>query len=79
MAATLSRFDSMRFLFKGLFEISGLCRPRTIAHLKNNIREAIDNIPIDMLQRVDTNFENRLHQCIRNGGRDLPDVIFKTV
>lgn len=51
-------------------------RPRNIAHLKNNIRDAIANIPIDMLQRVETNFRNRLNQCIQNGGRHLTDVIF---
>ena len=28
-SATLSRFDSMRFFFMGLFEISGLCRSTT--------------------------------------------------
>ena len=56
----------------------GYLKSRTIAHLKNNIRDAIANTPFDMLQ-VDTNFKNRLHQCIRNRGRNLPDVIFKTV
>ena len=54
------------------------CPGRTIAHLKNNIRDAIANVPIDMLQRMDTNFKSRLNQCMRNGGRLLPDVIFMT-
>ena len=67
------------FLWGYLKSLVYVDRPRTIAHLKNNIRDAIANIPIDMLQRVDTNFKNRLHQCIRNGGRHLPDVIFKTM
>ena len=66
------------FLWGYLKSLVYVDRPRTIAHLKNNIRDAIANIPIDMLQRVDTNFKNRLNQCMRNGGRHLPDVIFKT-
>lgn len=61
------RFDSMRFLLWGyLKSLVYVDRPRTIAHLKNKIRDAIANIPIDMLRRVDTNFKNRLHQCMRN-------------
>ena len=38
-------------------------RPRTLAHLKANIRNAIAEIPVDMLQRV---ARNRLNQCIDN-------------
>ena len=53
-------------------------RPRTLAHLKTNIRNAIAEIPVDMLQRVARNFRNRLNQCIDNGGRHLTYVIFKT-
>ncbi|XP_018338827.1 PREDICTED: uncharacterized protein LOC108746509 isoform X2 [Trachymyrmex septentrionalis] len=53
-------------------------RPETLAHLKTNIRNAIAEIPVDMLQRVTQNFRNRLNQCIDNGGRHLIDVIFKS-
>ena len=53
-------------------------RPRTLAHLKTNIRNAIAEIPVGMLQRVARNFRNRLNQRIDNGGRHLTDVIFKT-
>lgn len=53
-------------------------RPRTLDHLKNNIRQAIANIPIDMLERVEQNFRVRLTQCIDNNGHHLADVIFKT-
>ena len=53
-------------------------RPRTLAHLKTNIRNAIAETPVDMLQRVARNFRNPLNQCIDNGGRYLTDVIFKT-
>lgn len=54
-------------------------RPRTLEDLKANIRAEIDNIPVDMLERVMTNARNRLIQCIDDGGRHLPDMIFKTV
>ena len=54
-------------------------RPRTLLHLKDNIRRAIADIPVDMLERVEQNFKNRVAQCIDNGGRHLADVIFKTV
>ncbi|KAL1487854.1 hypothetical protein ABEB36_015504 [Hypothenemus hampei] len=53
-------------------------RPRTLPHLKNNIRQAIANIPIDMLERVERNYRIRLTQCIENNGRHLSDIIFKT-
>ena len=52
-------------------------RPQTLIHLKNNIRRAITDIPVDMLERVEENFKNRLAQCIDNGGNHLADVIFK--
>ena len=35
--------------------------------------------PIDMRERAERNFKNRLGQCIHNEGRHLSDVIFKTV
>ena len=34
-------------------------RPQTLAHLKTNIRNAIAEIPVDMLQRVTRNFRNQ--------------------
>ena len=36
-------------------------RPRTLAHLKINIRNATAEIPVDMLQRVARNFRNGLN------------------
>ncbi|XP_057675297.1 uncharacterized protein LOC130905701 isoform X2 [Corythoichthys intestinalis] len=53
-------------------------RPSTLSHLKNNIRRAVANIPIDMLERVDQDFRVRLTQCIEKNGRHLTDIIFKT-
>ena len=52
-------------------------RPRTLLHLKDNIRRAIADIPVDMLERVELNFRNQVAQCIDNGGRHLADIIFK--
>ena len=54
-------------------------RPHTLEHLQNNIKTEIANIPVDMLEKVDKSFRNRLHQCINNGGKHLKDIIFKTV
>ena len=47
--------------------------------LKANIREEIANIPADTLVRVMANTRNRFIQCMGNGGRQVPDVICKTV
>jgi len=66
------------FLWGYLKSLVYVDRPRTIDYLKSNIRDAIANIPIDMLRRVDENFKKRLNQCVRDGGRHLTDVIFKT-
>jgi hypothetical protein len=53
-------------------------RSRTLDHLKNNIRQAIANIPVNMLESVERNFRSRLPQCIDNNGRHLHDIVFKT-
>lgn len=53
-------------------------KPRTLQHLKDNIRQAIAQIPVDMLERVERNFKTRVNQCIAGDGRHLTDVIFKT-
>ena len=54
-------------------------RPQTLEDLQNAIRTEIADIPIQMLERVDQGFINRLQQCIDNGGGHLQDLIFKTV
>lgn len=54
-------------------------RPRTLDDLKDNIREEVANIPVDMLERVMRNTRNRFVQCIDNGGRHLADMMFKTM
>ena len=67
------------FLWGYLKSIVYADRPQTLLHLKDNIRRAITDIPVDMLERVEGNFMNRVAQCIDNGGSHLADVIFKTV
>ena len=47
--------------------------------MKANIREEIADIPVDTLLRVTANTRNQFIQCMDNGARHLPDVIFKTV
>lgn len=54
-------------------------RPNTLEDLRANIRAEIANITAAMLVRVMNNARNRLRQCMENGGRHLPDIIFKTV
>jgi len=48
-----------------------ICKPRTI-------KEEIAAIPEQMTRRAMENLGVRLKQCLRNGGRHLRDVIFKT-
>ena len=54
-------------------------RPSTLEDLKTNIQEEIANITPAMLARVMTNARNRFTQCMKNGGRHLSDLIFKTM
>jgi hypothetical protein len=54
-------------------------RPRTLQDLKTNIQEEIANITPVMLARVMTNARNRFTQCMESGGRQLSDLIFKTM
>lgn len=53
-------------------------RPRTLQDLKTNIQEEIARITPAMLEGVVRNARNRFTRCMENGGRHLPDVIFKT-
>lgn len=53
-----------------------LNRPHTIQELKENIRNEIRLIPMNMLERVMNNLQNRLEQCVRGEGRHLSDIIF---
>ncbi|GFV03330.1 hypothetical protein TNCV_4019271 [Trichonephila clavipes] len=39
---------------------------KILEDLRNNIRDKIDDIPVDMLEKGTQSFRNRLHQCIDN-------------
>ena len=49
----------------------------TLADLKERIREALQEIPLDMLHRVMRAFVHRLEECVQCNGNHLPGVIFK--
>jgi len=55
-----------------------ISKPRTTAELKRSIKEEIAAISEQMTRRVMENLGVRLKQCLRNGGRTLSDVLFKT-
>ncbi|CAH1111115.1 unnamed protein product [Psylliodes chrysocephalus] len=49
---------------------------RTLKSLKDNIREEIDRIPPEMLEKVMKNILKRVHYCINAGGVHLVDIVF---
>ncbi|PNF42023.1 hypothetical protein B7P43_G12304 [Cryptotermes secundus] len=53
-------------------------RPTTLQALKEAITQAVAAIPLEMTRRTMDNFRERLLQCVNNGGRHLPEIIFKT-
>ncbi|PNF29530.1 hypothetical protein B7P43_G01911 [Cryptotermes secundus] len=53
-------------------------RPTTLQALKEAITQAVAAIPPEMTRRTVDNFRERLRQCVNNGGRHLPEIIFKT-
>jgi len=52
-------------------------KPRTLAKLKQSIKEEIVAIPEHMTRRAMENLGVRLKQCLRNGGRHMSDVVSK--
>lgn len=50
--------------------------PHTIQELKNRIQNEIEQIPVEMLQRVMSDVSRRLAECIHKNGGHLTDVIF---
>ena len=53
-------------------------RPRTIEELKLSIRQEIAALPQEMLERAMQHFEERLRMCVRQEGRHMTDIIFRT-
>jgi hypothetical protein len=55
-----------------------ISKPTTIEELKQRIKEEVAAIPEQMTRRVMENRRGRLEQCLRDGGRHLSDVLYKT-
>ena len=53
--------------------------PRTIEELKLAIRQEIAALPQKMLDRAMQDFEERLRMCVRQEGRHLTDIIFRSM
>jgi hypothetical protein len=53
-------------------------RPRTIEELKLSIHQEIAAVLQKMLERAMQDFEKRLRMCVRQEGRHLTDIIFRT-
>lgn len=51
-------------------------KPKSLRALKNNIRNEISKIPVEMLEKVMENAEKRVHACIKEKGHHLRDIIF---
>jgi hypothetical protein len=52
-------------------------KPRTTVNLKQNIREEVEAVSPNMLQRVTQNFQKRLEECVDKKGRHLTDTMFR--
>jgi len=53
-------------------------KPRSLPQLYKAIRQNIAQIDEGLLERVQTNFRDRLRVCVRNYGHDLSVIIFCT-
>uniref|UniRef100_A0A1B6DKJ8 Uncharacterized protein n=1 Tax=Clastoptera arizonana TaxID=38151 RepID=A0A1B6DKJ8_9HEMI len=53
-------------------------KPRTLNDLKNSIRQEIEAMPNEMLERAVRNFQRRIQVCIGQDGRHLEDIVFRT-
>ena len=76
VSANILAISSRMFVFKSCVTTKGSETRLGSQHIP---AEKIVNIPADMLVRVMANTRNWFIQCMDNGGRHLPDVIFKTV
>lgn len=56
------------FLWGFLSNLVYQTRSTSIQELQNKIEEAIDNVTVQMLQRVQINFMNRMQKCIEENG-----------
>lgn len=76
LAAKISRFDAVRFLFVEIFQVQSLCqKAEDYKKYKANVRADIAAITQEMLENVIQNAEEKTF-CIQNKGRHLIDVVF---
>lgn len=52
-------------------------KPRTLEELKAAIRNQIEVINEQLLEKVERSFRERLEMCVRFNGRHMDDIIFK--
>jgi len=64
------------FLWEYLKSKVFISKPRTTVELKQSIKEEIAAISEQMTRRVTENLGVRLEQYLRNGGRNLSDLLF---
>ena len=50
---------------------------RILDDLKNSIRQEIEAVPNEMLERAVRNFQKRIQICSQQEGRHLKDIIFE--
>jgi hypothetical protein len=55
-----------------------ISKPRATAELKQSVKKEIAAIPKQITRQVMENLGLRLKPCLRNGGRRLSDVLYKT-
>ena len=61
----------------GLSQGSGISGHEQLKALKDAIKREVDMIPLEVLERVMTNFRERVQHCIDEQGRQLKNFIFK--
>jgi uncharacterized protein with NRDE domain len=80
LARPVTWFDPVWFFLWGYPKAKVYARrPGTIEQLKEAIRREVAAIPPAMTRKAMDNFRERLQQCVINNGRQLSDVIFKSV
>ena len=65
------------FLWGYLKEKVYVNKPQTLDQLKTNIRQEIENIPVEMLKKVMKNSIKRADLCRTAKGGHLVDIIFE--
>jgi hypothetical protein len=66
------------FLWGYLKSTFSIPKPKTIEELKQRIKEETAAVQEQMTRRVMVKLRGRSEQCLRNGRRQLRDVVLKT-